>query len=234
MIPTDSKLPPIGVGVISGELTRYADFMQSLVQIMVPPNSTILWHCGALIREVMNMTFQTFVKLKHLEYIWVIGDDHTFPPNIVLDLATLDKDAVIPLVLNRQPPCHPCIVNENDKTMRRLSDIPFEPFKLEDYETCGDAGMLLSRRVVEAIGYPWYENLISGTWMSEDRYFANKIRKAGFEIWCHPNVSMGHITPVNVLPEVRKQADGTLIRCLRLMANTHHLASFMPEEVKHD
>ncbi len=63
----------------------------------------------------------------------------------------------------------------------------------------GAGCLLIERRVFEKIRPPWF----AGEWrgknhLSEDFYFCEKARKAGFKIWLDPSVRPLHIEPMGV------------------------------------
>lgn len=201
MVPVTFDKAPVGICVSTGELTRFAAFNQSLAMLNVPNESSLIWTCGPLIAANMNRNFQSFLENEKLQWAWIIGDDHTFPNDIVLKLLEHNLDVVVPLCTNREPPCAFTIIDESNNKHRDFDKVPMSGlFKLEGYEVCGDAGMLLSRKAVEALGPPWYENLVSGTYISEDRYFARKIKERGMDIWIDADVQLGHITPCIIQP----------------------------------
>jgi hypothetical protein len=179
----------------------------------VPDKSCMLWTCGPLIAGNMNHNFRTFLNHQdNLQWAWIIGDDHTFKPDVILDLLKREKDVIVPLCMNREPPCAFTIIDETNNKHRDFDKVPTSGiFKLEEYEVCGDAGMLLSRAAVEKLGPPWYENLISGTYTSEDRYFARKIHKLGMDIWIDTEVQLGHVTPCLITPIIGDAGDWNVL-----------------------
>lgn len=54
---------------------------------------------------------------------------------------------------------------------------------------------ILSRKVLETLEYPYfkYESRDDGTFMSEDLYFCDKARNAGFQIWTCRDLGCDHI-----------------------------------------
>ena len=228
MVPVTSNFKGVGVCIATGELTRYAMFNQSLAMLHVTDNSCMIWTSGPLIAANMNRNFKSFLANPALEWAWIIGDDHTFKPDVILKLLAHEKDVIVPLCSNREPPCAFTIIDESNNKHRDFTKVPTSGiFKLEDFEVCGDAGMLLSRAAVEALGPPWYESLVSGTYTSEDRYFARKIRQQGMDIWIDTEVQLGHITPCLITPVVTE--DGWNVQ---FQVGNVPLAQFRP--VPHD
>jgi hypothetical protein len=226
MIPVESDAPPGAVCVITGELGRYSMFHQDLAMLRVPGGTQLTWTCGPLIAANMNESFRKALVYPEghprageptaLEWVWIMGDDHTFAPDVLLRLLAqqraLGADVLLPGCLNRTPPCAFIIIDESNGRHRDFDKVPRTPFRLEGFEVCGDAGMLLSRRALERLGPPWYAELISGSKTSEDRYFSRKIRDAGFDVWVDPGITLGHITPCVIEPVWDEAEGGWLVR----------------------
>lgn len=214
MIPVESAFGPGSVAIVTGELGRYSMFHMDLAMLRVPSGSQYTWSSGVLIAENMNQNFSKSLvyPVEHpragertaCEWVWIMGDDHTFQPDVLLRLLHSQRetgaDVLVPGCLTRNAPCGFIIIDESNGRLRDFDKVPPHVFKLEDFEVCGDAGMLLTRRAVERLGPPWYETLISGTKVSEDRHFARKIRAAGMDIWVDPTITLGHITPCVIEP----------------------------------
>ena len=68
------------------------------------------------------------------------------------------------------------------------------PARMEDLIECDGVGggcLLIHRRVLEAIGDPWFE-CKNGLHMGEDFDFCRKVQTAGFKIYADPGVLCGH------------------------------------------
>ena len=190
--------------MISGDITRYALSMQSLMGLVVPDGSVSAWHTGVLIAKSINSAFQVMLDNPKLQWCWIMGDDHTYPADVIMKLLDREKDAIVPLCLNRLPPMDPTIVNHDKKRMKYLEEIPVEGlYCLGPNETCGDAGLLVRRKVLETIPAPWYDHRVSGSIAAEDQAFISRVKDSGFDVYADMDVQIGHIGHVNFLP-VRK------------------------------
>lgn len=80
---------------------------------------------------------------------------------------------------------------------------PSTPFRVFH---CGFGCVLLSREVLESIGFPWFREDYGDQWnrnaITEDIYFCDRARRAGFDIWCEPSVVCGHYKTVDLLDVV--------------------------------
>lgn len=243
MQAVSSKHPPGGVCLITGDLTRYAEAMASLMHLRVPPGTVNVWNRGVLIAKGLNDAFQSTLdavvpavedgkpskdKTVKLEWVWVMGDDHTLDPDCLLRLLDREVDVVAPLCLSRLPPMDPTIIEHHHKPIGRqkyLEDLPTSGlYKLTDTETCGDAGLLVRRRVLEAIPAPWYDKRRSGGLAADDQEFVRRIKDTGFDVYVDLDVQIGHIGSVEFRPvckngrwEVRMSGGGN-----RLIADVIH------------
>jgi hypothetical protein len=105
----------------------------------------------------------------------------------------------VPVCAIRIPPFETCLLR-NGKNVP-LADLPDSGlYTLTGDETYGDAGMLLSRKVIAATGPPWQHGPKSGTWTVEDRIFVEKIRAVGFDVQIAIDTVIGHITSCEVRP----------------------------------
>ena len=201
VIVEGQSFPPGCVVMATGDITRYAVSMQCYSSLRVPPGSLAGWNSGVLIAKSLNDGLETMMARPDLQWVWIMGDDHTYHPDTLFHLLAHEKDAIIPLCLNRYPPFSPTVINHTHDRMKYLSELPMEGlYKLADDETCGDAGLLIRRNVLEATGPEWYETKKSGMLTAEDQQFTQKIKAAGFDIFLDTGTIIGHCTVINVRP----------------------------------
>ena len=81
-----------------------------------------------------------------------------------------------------------------------VDELPKKPFKA--YRTGGTC-LLIERKVLEKLEPPYqkttFNDTVTDVKLSEDMYFSDKIRKAGFEIWCDPKVICSHFHVSDIL-----------------------------------
>lgn len=198
-----SRHGPGGVCLITGELTRYGKAMQSCMGLKMPPGSALSWMMGVLVAHNINEAIKGVMANPKLEWVWLMGDDHTFPPDVLLNLLDREVDVVAPLCLNRAPPMDPVIIDmgASPPRLRYLEDMPASGlYKLGPNEVCGDAGLLVRRHILEKIGYPWHQLKKSGGHNAEDREFIARVKDAGFDVYVDLDNPIGHIAAVEFIP----------------------------------
>lgn len=184
--------PPTVIGILSGEISRFSAFSESLVHLDKPQVHAFAWSKGSIIVDGMNDMVRQLPAIdeefervcgRKAEFLWILGDDHTFDRRALLDLLELDLDLVVPLCMQRNPPYLPVVCDEDGYTL----DLP--ETGTHEIGIAGGAGMLVKRWVLDAIGDPWFEG------PAEDHNFCRSARAVGAKLWCSTDVRFGHIAP---------------------------------------
>jgi hypothetical protein len=199
------------IGVTSGDLTRYADFCASLTILGKPEGTRLIWTKSVDVVTNCNVICRNFIG----DWVWFIGDDHVFDPDLLIRLLEHEVDVIVPLCLKRSPPYDPVVYGRQNMQGEYVgADLPESG--LTEIYAAGSAGMLIRRNVLEAIPDPWFEQHGG---LNEDLTFFAKVRDAGFRIWCDVECLLGHMAPHTVWPAYREggwHADIQLDPSLRL------------------
>lgn len=220
-------LPPGIIVMMTAELSRYSDAVSDVVGLKLPPNSGFVWFKGVLIADGLNKGLAALLAKPDMQWAWIMGDDHRFDRGALCRQLAKGFDASVPLCLHRRPPFATTVIDySGGKGRYRLaSEFPTSgEYKLKPDEMCGDAGLLVTRKVVEAIEPPWYDTRRSGSFASDDLAFSKRIREAGFDIWLDLDSTLGHITPMTITPTV---VNGQW--SVQLKAGDKNVASMSPE-----
>jgi hypothetical protein len=110
--------------------------------------------------------------------------------------------------MGRQPPFNTVVGAVNDAA-NRIDSVPIMDLHgLAPVDVVGSAGLLVHRRVFEAMPPPWFEaGSLLRHGLGEDWWFCLKAKKLGFQTWVDTALPMGHTTTVTLWPHQR--ADGT-------------------------
>ena len=196
------------IGVIAQETARFSMFGASLTGLSAPEGTTVKWIFGHDIAANANLLVREMYA-READWLWILGDDHSFSPGILEKLLAHDVDIVVPLCLMRNPPYRPVIYSESaaDGTRRRV-DLDDHPFGgLIPVHSAGSGGMLVKRSVFDAVEDPWFESGVqSSVQLGEDVYFCDKARAAGASIYADLDVSLGHCSTTVVWPV--REAEG--------------------------
>src|SRR5262249_50864063 len=124
------------------------------------------------------------------EWLWILGDDHVWPQDTLMRLlGAMDEnpeiDVLVPLVVKRNPPWHLVLFHEAGAYEDGLPR--WRPYEWEEVpeagpfevDAAGNAGMLVRRGVLDAIGDPWFRSS-GGVVLNEDVMFCRAAREHGF------------------------------------------------------
>lgn len=179
------------IGVVSGSRTTYADFAISLLHVLKPAGCRLAWAQSVDVAGNFNRLCR-----EDIDWLWILGDDHIFDPDLLHRLLAHGKDVIVPLCLKRTAPYEPVVFeDEPEPGSYRIAELPASgTFPVY---AAGSAGMLVQRRVLDAIPHPRFEAFGA---QNEDLNFCRKVREAGFEIWCDVDARLGHIGNIEVWP----------------------------------
>lgn len=130
-------------------------------------------------------------------------DPDVLPRHSTLEkLLKLDKDIVTGVyhIITRSD-VRWSVMREDDWV--KLDELPDNPFKVK---SCGFGIILIKFSVFEKLQWPYWEYKFSPGVLekSEDVYFCEKAREAGFDIWCDPKLKCNHIKVTGLLSVINK------------------------------
>lgn len=227
------KKPKVYIATPCGYLARYSLFYQSRdeldftgLEVLTPQH----WW-SPYISNNQNELARRFLRT-NAEYFWLLNDDLVMPPNTLRQLVSREKDVVVPLVMDHEPPLQPLFYDrrEGDRYWYRFIK-PGESGLVQGIAS-GGGGMLIHRRVFEALKDPWWDNHMMpasngypARQTTEDFDFCEKVIAAGFNIWCDLDAPVGHITPFVVMPSRLKDGSWKTV----LERNGQYIAMPMAE-----
>jgi hypothetical protein len=196
--------PPGTVGVLSGELTRYAWAMTALRALQMPPDSQLTWVVGDWISTAVNRIIASMRPED--QWVCLLTDDNPVPPDMLLRLLDHQVPLVAPLVCLRMPPYRPSLFayhGEDGFRPYALDDLPPPPGLLP-VASFGGPGVVIRREVIDKVGMPFFENMpgpLGREEPHEDLYTFTKCRQAGFQPLVDLGCVIGHCVPAIVTPE---------------------------------
>lgn len=126
-------------------------------------------------------------------HIFFMDHDQVFAEDTVTRLLAHDKDIVAAPYNMKQYPLQTTVIllDKNGKRRNKL------PKKMFTCEALGCGCMLVKMEVFDKIQFPWFQIYINPETrkleMSEDVWFCNQARQAGYEIFCDPTIKVGHV-----------------------------------------
>lgn len=146
-----------------------------------------------------NLMVEQFLATKH-DYLLMIDSD-TIPPTDALDHIELihSQPKILTGITHIQraegPRANVYIKPEDVEHPLELKDLPKSRFTVAG---CGASFLCVHRSVFETIPKPWFKSIEfdNGNICSEDLYFCQQAKEAGFEIVCDPEIVCGHAKTV--------------------------------------
>jgi hypothetical protein len=191
----------------TNHLGRFGAFENALERLIVPQHTQLLRvRSGS---SALNANIGT--RDRKGSWVWFIGDDHVFKPDVLMRLLSHNKDIVAPLVPMRFPPFALVLYRVLDiiETPGQETKAVMELYKAPDLNgTTGlikvaglpQAGCLIRESVWSTMPYPWFKiGKIKPDQIDDDSYFMWEARtKYGFDLWCDTDQSIIHLNTAEV------------------------------------
>lgn len=192
--------------VAAGIQPRYYEFQLSLDALGAPVGTKL--HIERSCDITQN--FNNGVKRMTGDWAWFLGDDHSFSPTLLMRLLSHHVDVVVPITPCKTPPFAPCVLHgPNDQTngywhekmplyhWDELSGEGLLPLPKGDF--IGQAGMLVRKRVLDDIGYPWFKcGQMDPGRLQEDLTFCREIQLNGYTVYVDQEVIFDHHAPMKI------------------------------------
>lgn len=195
---------PAGTVVIpAASLARYNEFWMSVESLEVPQGTKLVAARGADIPHQLNEGIR---RMKG-EWVFILGDDHVFQPDLLMKLLAREKEVIIPIVPRRDHPFYPCILHGPVAALMepyQWEELPTSGlYQLPKWDSAGQAGALVKKGVLEKLGDPWFEGgkLTPGRLM-EDMYFIQRLHELDIPIWVDCDQTLPHIANITIKPRV--------------------------------
>jgi hypothetical protein len=193
------------IGIASHFLGRYREFDISLSNTAKPAGTVIEWQTGMSVAANFNNCIRMMLEDEKLRWIWFLGDDHEWKPNLLTALLYRNVDVVVPLCVRRAFPFRPVILTSKEKGYESLGfdwlNSKRGLIEATNDLSLGNAGMLVKREVLEEIEAPWYEyGTINPEVGASDLCFFEKLRESGARMYLDTDNVLGHITHVALYP----------------------------------
>lgn len=194
--------PPGTICIVSGELSRYWQFAAALARTNKPEGTVMAWARSCNVAENLNQCLRSMRG----EWAWFMGDDHAWEPDILFRLLDRNVDVVAPVCLKRKPPFTPIVYDRMNYpgNYNRIDICDLPTTGLIEVPAGCVAGMLVRRRVIEAIPDPWFRvGQYDPAKLNEDFWFCKAVTDAGFTIHTDCEVRLDHLTSTVIRPVVR-------------------------------
>lgn len=196
------------IGVPTGEIPRRVDFYDYMAVLQMPEGTMRMSPHGSSPAKNRNIIIEQAFE-NNCTHVLFVDDDMAFKPNSLMQLLEHDLDIVSGLYLRREYPHQPLIFDYADEQGRQLySYLNGDEPRLKKVVGAGFGFVLIKTHVFEAMEKPWVRlgELNPQEWCDDIGFF-NRVRAAGFDIYCDMECRVGHIGSMIIWPN--KMEDGS-------------------------
>lgn len=189
------------IGLSTGEHIRKADFLPYFLGLDKPTNSLITTVHGQSPASSRNLIIQQGLD-NNCTHIFFMDDDMAIPPDTIIRLLAHDKDVVTGLYLMRNYPHFAVAFDEAfDNGFNKHLYLTGEKEGLQKITNCGLGCVLIKIEVFKKLTKPWVRlgEIIPDGWCDDVGFF-NRVREAGFELYCDFDARIGHMTSMMLWP----------------------------------
>ena len=199
MIHVENTGFPAGTIILAaGMQPRFYDFQISMERLKVPAGTRWLIERGCDITK----NFNDGVKRATGEWLWFMGDDHSFHDDMLLRLLKWHVDVVIPPTPCKTVPWLPCIMRGRGSldvweptmplyTWAELSKPGLMALPVGDF--IGQAGMLVKKSILDSWDPPWFRaGQQDPGQLQEDMTFCRELQLRGHTIWIDCDQILDH------------------------------------------
>jgi hypothetical protein len=179
---------------------RYYEFTMSLEGLYCPVGTKLLIERSCDITQNFNKGIKAMLG----DWVWFLGDDHSFAPDLLMKFLKHDVDVVVPITPCKVMPWMPCVMHgpedpargfwHEDMLLYDWDELSGEGLmELPNGDFIGQAGMLVKKPVLDRIGYPWFKagQLDPGR-LQEDMTFCHELQQLGYKVWVDRDVIFDH------------------------------------------
>ena len=175
-----------------------ADTFKSIYDLRVPDGyeTHFQYFWGYQVEQVRNLIAHWTIR-NQFDYMFAVDSDISFPPDTLERLLSHDRDIVSGVYIQRIPGTHTIEIMRKN-AHGGVTHVDWADIKgqgLVAIDSCGFGCVLVKTEVFKGIEYPHfvYKSAIDHAHtISEDVYFCNKARDAGFTLWCDTDIICDH------------------------------------------
>lgn len=118
------------------------------------------------------------------EAVLFLDSDMIIPKDLISRLCDAGKEVIGCNAIRRYPPHTSCGLNLDD------TPISYEQTGIQEVKKLGTGVLLVHTKIFEKIGMPYFKvGYDNDVWTGEDFIFCERVRAAGYKIYCHNDLS---------------------------------------------
>lgn len=175
----------------------YEDFMGSLFVMERECRVTLFrarsgHDIGILRNSLVEMALEA-----ECTHLLQLDTDMIIHPKALMSMLARDVDIIGAVYYQRYPPFTPCAVRLDSNTISYDEALSGELFEVD---RVGSGCMLTKMDVFKKVEYPYFKTCVEDKkiTMTDDYYFCDKAREAGYKIYVDTSVPCTHIAQVSI------------------------------------
>jgi len=184
-----------------------SETFKSIYRLSVPKDYETHFECfyGYNVDQVRNLIADFAIK-NNFDYVLCVDSDIVMPTYTLEALLLADRDVVTGVYRQRFLEKNvPEIYVHNEYGGTTNIDINELMSKQEIFEIagCGFGGVLVKTEVFKKVGYPYFyykDSIDFSETISEDTFFCLRAKEEGFNIYCIPGLTYGHVGKFTIHP----------------------------------
>jgi len=203
------QLPKIMVGHCYYRTNPTINFYLGMVNTITSyfGHLDIRWGAGYSVVKARNNLIKEFLQ-SDCQYLFFVDIDMGLPINGLKQLIEDDKDVIGGLYFERIPPHNPIMMEKGTFTKKEHRYI-FQRNYTEgvvEVDATGAGALLIKKEVLKKIPYPWFAEPPEYS-ISEDFYFCEQLKKAGYKIYVDTRVKITHFAETIVSETTKRFYD---------------------------
>lgn len=187
------------IAVPTAEFARRADFYDYYNQLEKPAGTICTFAHGQSPAKNRNLMIEQALEHK-CTHILFLDDDTAFNSDLLTRLLAHNKDVVTGLYLMRNFPHKPIIFDKIDGAKAGYYNLNGDR-GLIPITNCGLGCVLIKIEVFKKLENPWITlgEIEKDQWCDDISFF-NRVRNAGFSLFCDLNCVVGHFASITIWP----------------------------------
>jgi hypothetical protein len=208
------EYPPGLLALSCSETARYSSARLSIESLQRPVGSQRIDVMSLSIASNFNSAVRKMLEIPELQWIFLMNDDHVYPPDTLMRLLEHDVLAVTALYVERVIPFGPVLFDRVADGTGHVLRYPlpgYEQSGLVPIVACGDGAMLVRRSVFERIPEPWWAfGEVDVDRCDHDLAFCSRLRDADVPIFVDLKTVVDHVTPLTLRPVQMRDGSWTI------------------------
>lgn len=201
------------IGIPTGEFSRRADFYDYYNALEKPEGTLVMVPHGPSPAKNRNLIISKALE-NNCSHVFFLDDDMAFASDALTKLLIHSgKDVVTGLYLMRTYPHYPVLFDKAYEDGKCRFMLLKDKTGLIEIVNCGLGFCLIRTEVFKKLSAPWITlgEIEKDEWCDDVSFF-NRVRNAGFKLYCDLDIQSGHMNSITIWPDKNGDKWNTLYK----------------------